>query len=1452
MMVRAFSSKLWRKAGLIFAFLVLFSLALSPVTPTMGSQSESQPTPPTVSSDPTGQAVPLTEPTIIVDEFVNTYLITDGLLYWGDYCWGDEFRWDGYLRRAPSHGGAIRPLQNTTPADCATFWFMAADTTGIYYVDLDGDQIEFRSASNPTNAVILYTGGLVTINMTNLALDDTYIYWGDTFTQIIYRLPKAGGTPTPIYTDYSGGLQGLVHWAVWLFFLDSGGLSYCTTPSCGSLTLIPDSAAGTALVATPNGLFYVETSSPPKIHYVTCIFSCVDFQLYTAPVGWTIYSVAPGLCADGSYCLYWIEYLSGNNAKLERRPFWGGTMDTIADGLPGNTTIATDDQGVYFTLPTTSYLARLPFNATEVQRDLRAAAWEVTQTIQSLSNDVPLVARKTTYVRLYPSLTGEHANFVHAELYGWRSGTPLPGSPLSPLGGTIDLSSTYVYNRADQYSGYLFQLPESWTEPGVTSLQGIVDPDEVYADQTPGNNALSSDFTFGNKPPVCDIFIPVRTNTPPASTSAPNFWRMIDLHKRLWPVPDVWVYRQDSDVSEPEFCWKWGFIPWSCDGPFELDEGSSWSDWIPDAGEALLHISTRATFTDDPDECPGAVHYVGMVHPNAPTGSTTGLAYTYEWMEDASWVKLAPPTFDPPTVFSWPHEGSTLAHETSHNHARAHVDCGGPDDPDGSYPYPPCQLDDAVDPTHFGFDVNLRDPIAPTEAADYMSYAGDRWASDYTYKAMYNHVSAAATASTSVLSAAANAVQISAKVNTALGESVLDYAWVYPTAGMSQNILGKWESLLAQPFIQSAVNPDLVSYHVRLLDSGGGTLADYVLTPMALDEYAGNASTLIFQQTFDAPAAGMVARLDLMADTTVLVSRQVGTSAPAVTILAPAGGETFSDSLAISWQASDPDGDVLLYNLQYSPDGGLTWKALANAVPGNPEGETSQLELDDLGSLGASNGATGLVRVAASDGYHTTLAVSNAFTVQDQPPEAFIISPELAHIYPAAESVPLRGGGMDPETGGLSGSQLAWSINGIPVGTGEENDIYGLAPGIYFAGLQATDPAANSANAFSLLNIGRLSIPLGSSTPTLDGLCEDEAYGDLVVRLLPDGNNNQARVSLVRASDSLWACFNGMRYIEGQPPGSVGLFADVNNSRDEQAQPDDYAFMVTEDGTPLSAAGNGAGGYNFIGLGGLQAQVSVHAGTWSAELYIPSSRVGDWSHPMGIYLVAIYNWSFSAGVNTMPEAAGIYPWPYASGIAAPSTWAWSLLGTAPTITSLNPDKVTAGGPPFTLTIFGEGFQDGAVAYWGPTALSTTYVTPNQLTAQVGASLFATSGYPLIVVANADTLASDPVILPVENPLPFISHLSPSQLGVGSGGFTLSVIGTNFIDGARIVWNGAALETTFISSSQLQAPITADELEEARQVNVLVKNPEPVGGSSNIKLFNVGSLQLFLPVVTRVK
>jgi hypothetical protein len=132
---------------------------------------------------------------------------------------------------------------------------------------------------------------------------------------------------------------------------------------------------------------------------------------------------------------------------------------------------------------------------------------------------------------------------------------------------------------------------------------------------------------------------------------------------------------------------------------------------------------------------------------------------------------------------------------------------------------------------------------------------------------MYGRFAEAEQAAAPQLANAAAAVLISASVSQELGFSELHYAWVYPTGVMSQNMLGKWDELLAQPYQENLADPNVVTYHLRLLGSGGSTLADFTLTPSSIDPHSGETYTLTFLQTFAAPA-GVVARLNLMADST--------------------------------------------------------------------------------------------------------------------------------------------------------------------------------------------------------------------------------------------------------------------------------------------------------------------------------------------------------------------------------------------------------------------------------------------------------------------------------------------------------------------------------------------------------------------------------------------------------
>jgi hypothetical protein len=69
----------------------------------------------------------------------------------------------------------------------------------------------------------------------------------------------------------------------------------------------------------------------------------------------------------------------------------------------------------------------------------------------------------------------------------------------------------------------------------------------------------------------------------------------------------------------------------------------------------------------------------------------------------------------------------------------------------------------------------------------------------------------------------------------------------------------------------------------------------------------------------------------------------------------------------------------------------------------------------------------------------------------------------------------------------------------------------------------------------------------------------------------------------------------------------------------------------------------------------------------------------------------------------------------------------------PGLTSLSPAFTSAGAAAFTLTVNGSGFISGSTVYWGSTALSTQFVSANQLTAQVQAAQIVSAGIATLTV-----------------------------------------------------------------------------------------------------------------------
>lgn len=1442
-----------------------------------------------IAAPPTAHAADPTAPTFLRDlpdlngriEDASVWTVGGGYLYWAKCNLVDSG--SGYLRRWPLRGGRVVTMQSGSFCNTGSW---AGDETGLYY--WNGANIVRRvpAITMPFAEQIIAQSGqpsgpIILNNRTSIWRD--YIFWvaNNTlysahrynFNRLAEPTPLGANAHNVVFADngyFYWFADGLLYRAL-TACLGFGG-SACAkevvaseegnsltnatkTDSFGSSSVFPLWTRGAAIRGIACRLNTIGLVCSPSDSYVAAGENSVGSP---ATDGQFLFWVENSRTCSGILC-FWSA--RGNLMKWNLRqqsiinpnPF--DTPAAIACGVDcgGNYqinhlgSVVVADGWVYF--DTSNGISRIRTDAPPFPSDLAFTAWEITQGIQNLRNDtdlVPLVSGKATYVRVYGSkLNGPNAYSVGATLIGVRAnGSPLPGSPLSPLNGGQDLLGNFEPNRGELKGSWLFQLPTAWTTAGDIRLHPLIDPNHVWSDLDRSNNTIAErTLSFGRLAPVCLVFIPVRTNAP-VTMFGPSHEFAIDMARRLLPTDQVWTYRQNNDIAELEIKWGGPFkaIPYPSFGPYELDE---------DSGKILLSLFERDQLSDDPDECDDAgarTHYVGVVA--AETKGDNGSS----WRDhDNLWFRLPPADFSA----DWKTQRAvTLAHELGHNYGRKHINCGNPEADQGfdGYDYPPCQLDiDDGASRYYGFTLNAQtgsfDIIPPTTAGDLMSYAHKlspakpRWISDVTWRRLYQDIPDQLKTSASApdvavpnLDAASSVVLISGLINLANpAQSVLNNAWVYPTGSVSQAMLRKWQRAAAPTqAARLASAPAVAPYHLRLYNAAGNVLDDRAIIPDS-DGDAAQPGVLRFALNFPAPTE-QVARLELLDGDTVIASRLAGTHPPTVTILSPAGDENIDDRLTISWRGTDPDQtDLLLFNLQYSPDSGQTWRALLTSFPNRSGTDTVTINMRDLSGLPASTSG-GLLRVTASDGFNTTLAVSQPFTVANRAPQPYIEAPGSGPIA-AGQPVLLQGGASDPEEGGLSGTALHWSLDGQEIGEGAQQQIAGLAPGSYRLALTARDAADNEATTSVTLTVAPLVVPLAGAL-TLDGTCDDDGYATAAQVPLPTyGDGTQAFVRLVRTDDALWACFIGMRRTGTLSPRTLAsLRVDTNSSRDSQPQPDDRVFVLGEDGVAESYTGNGDG-YVSSGSAGFGGQVSASDTTWMAEMRIDASALDGWGHVVGLSLEQV-------DVGALGDN---YHWPRDAIWNNPSTWATAVLGEAAQLSSLVPDSASVGSDDLIITLAGSSFAPGATVLWNGAPCPTSVISSNQLQAIISAADLAAAGIARVAVANPGLQAapSNALAFTVANPAPHITQLALADK-------TLVVTGSSFVSGATVIWNGEERRTTFVSDMQLQAVLSDLDLVDAAATTVTIFNPGPGGGISNSMSLtgDPGSTRIYLPLVMR--
>lgn len=199
-----------------------------------------------------------------------------------------------------------------------------------------------------------------------------------------------------------------------------------------------------------------------------------------------------------------------------------------------------------------------------------------------------------------------------------------------------------------------------------------------------------------------------------------------------------------------------------------------------------------------------------------------------------------------------------------------------------------------------------------------------------------------------------------------------------------------------------------------------------------------------------------------------------------------------------------------------------------------------------------------------------------------------------------------------------------------------------------------------------------------------------------------------------------------------------------------------------------------------------------------------------------------------------------------NGISYTSPGIFQVLGAQPTpaITGFSPAALTAESnipgfdQPQTVTILGSGFADCDTVEINGQPTDSAFLDASDLQATIPAALTGQTGSIPFTVVSPYAGSSNTLSLPMVNPVPVIDSTWPATLITGSSGAALSAVGTGFVAGSVVQWNGQNLATvlnggeTSSGDEVLDASVPSNLLANSGTATITVSNPSPGGGISN--------------------
>ena len=176
------------------------------------------------------------------------------------------------------------------------------------------------------------------------------------------------------------------------------------------------------------------------------------------------------------------------------------------------------------------------------------------------------------------------------------------------------------------------------------------------------------------------------------------------------------------------------------------------------------------------------------------------------------------------------------------------------------------------------------------------------------------------------------------------------------------------------------------------------------------------------------------------------------------------------------------------------------------------------------------------------------------------------------------------------------------------------------------------------------------------------------------------------------------------------------------------------------------------------------------------------------------------------------------------------------------IDKLVPDKVLEGqafqiqpSGASALSVLGSNLVKGSRIKLNGMPLETASGDGSSLAALVPPEIFAKAGNYIVSVETPDGRSTNTLawmVLPKTGPAPEIRSIHPDTTVAGKGfnvqpnGISaMGMTGANFLPGAKILFNGKELETSFGGLDQLGVIVPSTEFAKPGKIKITVKNPD---------------------------